>query len=89
MKFSMRPLASGSSGDTWIALMPAHFMYCWYSWLSLPLKGGPPSVLTCSGKPWVANILSVGNDCFGFCAGDKFDLWVAGVFINDNDDVLS
>ena len=59
MKFSARPLAPGSSGDTWIALMPAHFMYCWYSWLSLPLKGGPPSVLTCSGKPWVANILSM------------------------------
>ena len=39
--------------------MPAHFMYCWYSWLSLPLKGGPPSVLTCSGKPWVAKILSM------------------------------
>ena len=85
MKFSVRPLASGSSDDTWIDLMPGHFMYCWYSWLSLPLKGGPPSVLTCSGKPWVANILS----CFGSCAGDKLNFWVMGVFVDDNEDVLS
>ena len=59
MKFSASPLDSGSSGLTKIVFTPAHFMYIWYSWLSVPLNGGPPSVLTESGNPCVKKTRSM------------------------------
>ena len=58
MKFSARPLASGSSGETVMCLIPAHLMYIWNPCESVPLNGGPPSVFNCSGKPCVEKILS-------------------------------
>ena len=59
IKFSANPLASGPSGLTTMVLTPAHFIYIWYSWLPLPLNGGPQSVLTESGNPCVEKTQSI------------------------------
>ena len=59
MKASASPLASGSSAlfvGWWC--IPAHLKYACSLWLSLPLNGGPPSVLSDSQNPCRANMLS-------------------------------
>ena len=89
MKFSAKPLASGSSGVTTVVLILAHFMQVLYSWLSLPLKedlhlfslclGSLVRKILCRGVGWLH-----GPQCW-----IQLDLWVLGVFINCNKHVFS
>ena len=54
-KFSVKPLHCGSSGLTGESLNPISFAYSAISWLEY---GGPLSVVSDSGMPWVEKILS-------------------------------
>ena len=53
--FSVKPLHSGSSGLTGENLNHISFVYSAISWLEY---GGPLSVVSDSGMPWVEKILS-------------------------------